>query len=243
MVKTRLNRENFIEGQVLMLLKPEKWTSFDLVKKVKYLLKHHLNLNKIKVGHAGTLDPLATGLMILCTGRATKRISEFQDLDKEYITTLVLGQTTPSFDLETEVTVTNDIAHVNESFVREVLEKFVGPQKQVPPMFSAKNINGKRAYSYARKGEHKKLAPSHIRIEKIELLEFALPEITISVRCSKGTYIRALARDIGQRLDSGAYLKNLIRTQIGGFKADEAMTIKKFEEKIKKMEQTGFSYV
>jgi len=236
-------KESFAEGQVLLLLKPIEWTSFDLVKKVKYLLKHHLHHHKIKVGHAGTLDPLATGLMILCTGKATKRISEFQDLDKEYIATLVLGKTTPSFDLETEVSAAKDISHIDEPFVKDVLAGFIGSQEQVPPLFSAKNIDGKRAYSYARRGEHKILAPSPIRIDRIELLDFSLPEICIRIRCSKGTYIRALARDIGQRLDSGAYLKKLVRTQIGEFKTDNAVTIEEFEEKIKKLEQTGNFYV
>ena len=238
-----IDKKWFEEGRVLLMQKPYQWTSFDLVRKVKNLLRHHLDLNKIKVGHAGTLDPLATGLMILCTGKATKRISEFQEMGKEYLATIVLGQTTPSHDLETEVSDSFDISHIDEPSIGDVLNTFIGVQEQVPPLYSAKNINGKRAYSYARKGQTKKLDPSRIRIDEIELREAVLPEITIRVKCSKGTYIRALARDIGQKLNTGAYLKELSRTQIGEFKLIDAMTVKNLEEKLKNLEQIGFSYV
>jgi len=236
-------KDGFEAGQVLLFTKPYEWTSFDLVKKVKNLIRQYMDINKIKVGHAGTLDPLATGLLILCTGKATKRISEFQDLDKEYIATIVLGQTTPSYDLETEVSDAGDVTHIHEGLVMETLTGFIGEQEQVPPLYSAKNINGKRAYSYARKGETKKLNPSRIEIKEMELLDYSSPEITIRVRCSKGTYIRALTRDIGQSLKSGAYLKSLSRTQIGEYKVGNALTIKKFEENLKNLEQIGFSYV
>ncbi len=226
-------QELFRAGKILSFDKPLNWTSFNLVKKVRVLLKVHLNIKKIKVGHAGTLDPLATGLLIVCTGKATKQIQQFQEMKKEYIATIVLGKTTPSFDLETEVDKIFDISGIREDEVKEVLAQFVGDIDQVPPLFSAKNINGQRAYNLARKGVVKELAPNKVTIDEIELLAYNLPEIKIKVRCGKGTYIRSLARDIGEKLKNGAYLSKLIRTKIGDYEIDNAWEIKKFEDSLK----------
>lgn len=206
---------NFIEGEVLYFDKPLKWTSFQLVAKIRYILSKKLKVKKLKVGHAGTLDPLATGVMIICTGKATKRIEEFQYQSKEYIATLKLGATTPSFDLEKEVDATYPTEHITREMVERTLETFVGTIEQVPPTFSACKIDGKRAYDLARKGEEVALKPKTLVIDEIELIECRLPVIKIRVVCSKGTYIRALARDIGQALGSGAHLTELIRTRVG----------------------------
>jgi len=226
-------QELFKAGKVLSFDKPLNWTSFNLVNKVRVLLKYELNIKKIKVGHAGTLDPLATGLLIICTGKATKQIQQFQEMKKEYIATIVLGKTTPSYDLETEVDRVFDISGISEDQVKEVLTQFIGDIDQVPPLFSAKNINGQRAYDLARKGVVKELAPNKVTIDEIELLEFNLPEIMIKVRCGKGTYIRSLARDIGEKLKNGAYLSKLIRTKIGDYEVDSAWEIGKFEDSLK----------
>ena len=187
---------DFFEGEVLYFNKPLKWTSFDLVNKFRYKLSRKLNVKKIKVGHAGTLDPLATGVMILCTGKATRRIDEFQYQTKEYVATLKLGATTPSFDLEKEIDAIYPTEHITKEMVEEVLKTFVGTIEQVPPMFSACKVDGKRAYELARKGEEVSLKKKVLVIDEIELLECELPVIKIRVVCSKGTYIRALARDI-----------------------------------------------
>ena len=187
----------FEEGQVLLFNKPLYWTSFDLVNKVRIIIRSTLGIKKIKVGHAGTLDPLASGLMIICTGRETKKIDEFRDLDKEYVATIHLGATTPSFDLETETDEQYPTDHITEDLVREVLNGFLGEQMQVPPIFSAKLIAGKRAYEYARKGIEKTLKPVAIYFREIEMLLFYdLPEIKVRLVCSKGTYIRSFARDL-----------------------------------------------
>ncbi len=226
-------QELFKAGKVLSFDKPLNWTSFNLVNKVRVLLKFNLNIKKIKVGHAGTLDPLATGLLIICTGKATKQIVQFQEMKKEYIATIVLGKTTPSYDLETEVDRVFDISGIDEDMVKGVLTQFVGDIDQIPPLFSAKNIKGQRAYNLARKGVVKELAPNKVTIDEIELLEFNLPEIMIKVRCGKGTYIRSLARDIGEKLGNGAYLSKLIRTKIGDYEVDNAWKIEKFEDSLK----------
>ncbi len=207
----------FEEGQVLLFDKPLYWTSFDLVNKVRIIIRSSLGIKNIKVGHAGTLDPLASGLMIICTGKATKRIDEFRDLDKEYIATIQLGETTPSYDLETELTGNFPADHITEGSVRTALESFVGEQQQVPPVHSAKLIRGKRAYEYARKGIEKELAPVTVFFREIELLSFELPEIKIRMLCSKGTYIRSFARDLGTALESGGYLSALKERQLGPF--------------------------
>lgn len=228
---------DFQTGKVLLLIKPIGWTSFDLVKKIRNIIIRRLGYKKIKVGHAGTLDPLADGLMILCTGKATKEISNYQQLDKEYTATLEFGKTTPSFDLETPVDKTYNITHINRDKIIKSLEKFIGEIEQVPPIFSAKNIKGERAYHLARKGEKIELKPNKVIIRQLELINFDLPFIEIRVLCSKGTYIRALARDLGKILESGAYITRLTRTKIGPYKMKDALTIKIFEEKLKKIKQ------
>ncbi|MCX6255666.1 MAG: tRNA pseudouridine(55) synthase TruB, partial [Bacteroidia bacterium] len=199
-------RSIFEEGQILLFNKPVYWTSFDLVNKIRIMIRSPLGIKKIKVGHTGTLDPLASGLMIICTGRATKRIEEFRDLDKEYIATIHIGETTPSYDLETEIDRQYATNHITEESVRGVLDSFLGEQKQLPPMYSAKLIAGKRAYEYARKGIQKELEPVTVFFREIELLTFGIPETKIRLVCSKGTYIRSFARDFGLALKSGSYL-------------------------------------
>jgi tRNA pseudouridine55 synthase len=226
-------QELYKEGRVLLFDKPLNWTSFNVVSKVRILLRNFLKIKKIKVGHAGTLDPLATGLLIVCTGKATKRITHFQEMKKEYVATIVLGKTTPSFDLETEVDKIFDISEITEEKVKETLSQFIGEIEQIPPLFSAKKINGKKAYDLARQGDKRELKPNRVTIEKIELLEYNLPEIKIKVLCGKGTYIRSLARDIGIKLQNGAYLSKLIRTKIGEYEVDKAWDIKKFEDSLK----------
>ena len=214
---------NFKEGEVLYFDKPLRWTSFAVVNKIRYHISRKLGVKKIKVGHAGTLDPLATGVMIICTGRATKRIEEFQYQTKEYVATLKLGETTPSFDLEKEVDGVYPTEHITKTMVDEVLLSFVGKIQQVPPVFSACKVDGKRAYELARKGEEVELKAKTLVIDEIELLLCELPVIKIRVVCSKGTYIRALARDIGVALNSGAHLIGLERTRIGDVTLDQCM--------------------
>jgi len=218
--------------------KPLYWTSFDLVNKVRIIIRSAFGVKKIKVGHAGTLDPLASGLMIICTGKATKRIEEFRDLDKEYVATFHLGATTPSFDLETETDGEYPTGHITEEMVKKVLSGFTGEQKQIPPMHSAKLLDGKRAYEYARQGIVKELEPVTVFFREIELLAFGIPETKIRLRCSKGTYIRSFARDMGQSLKSGAYLSSLERTSIGLFNIKDAYSIEKFQEKVELMKQS-----
>ena len=215
---------DFIAGEILYFNKPLKWTSFDLVNKFRYKLSRKLHVKKIKVGHAGTLDPLATGVMIVCTGKATKRIDEFQYQTKEYIATLKLGETTPSFDLEKEVDAVYPTEHITQAMVEETLSHFLGTIEQIPPVFSACKVEGKRAYELARKGEEVNLKSKTLVIDEIELLEYALPIIKIRVVCSKGTYIRALARDIGEALHSGAHLIGLERIRIGNVTLDQCMS-------------------
>lgn len=227
---------DFKEGEILYIDKPLKWTSFAVVNKLRYHISRKLGVKKIKVGHAGTLDPLATGVMIICTGKATKRIEEFQYHTKEYIATLQLGATTPSFDLEKEIDATYPTEHITREMVEEVLKKFIGTIEQVPPVFSACKVDGKRAYDLARKGNEVELKAKTLVIDDIELLECNLPEIKIRVVCSKGTYIRALARDIGQALDSGAHLTGLIRTRVGDVKLEDCMKIEDFEQWLDKQD-------
>ena len=225
----------FEEGRVLLFDKPVYWTSFDLVNKVKIMIGSAFGIRKLKVGHAGTLDPLASGLMIICTGKSTKKIDEFRDLDKEYIATFHLGETTPSFDLETETDNQYPTGHINEELVRAALAGFLGEQKQLPPMYSAKLIKGKRAYEFARKGIHKELEPVTVYFREIELISFELPEVKIRILCSKGTYIRSFARDLGVALKSGSYLSALERTAIGQFKVSDAYSIEKFKEHLEQL--------
>ena len=223
---------NFVEGEVLLFNKAYQWTSFDLVKKVRHILKNKYAFKKLKVGHAGTLDPLATGLLIVCTGRATKRINLFQDQEKEYTAGMVIGKTTPSFDLETAVDAEYRTDHITREMIESTLLTFLGESDQIPPVYSAKFHEGKRAYEYARKGESIELKASKITISEIEIVNYAFPEITIRVKCSKGTYIRSLVRDIGTRLDSGACMISLVRTAIGEYSINNAMSIEEFENKL-----------
>ncbi len=236
-MKFRVNGLNeFKEGLVIPINKPYDWTSFDAVRKVKNLILNKLkkqpgeSTRKLKVGHAGTLDPLAQGLILLCTGKATKRIQELQDAPKEYIATIELGKTTPSFDLETYYDQNYPIEHITEEFVKNTLIGFIGQQEQVPPIYSAKNINGKRAYEFARKGIDMEMKPHIITISEIELIRFNLPVIEVRIACSKGTYIITLANDIGKALNSGGHLINLIRTRIGEYCLDNSVTINEFEK-------------
>lgn len=221
---------DFLEGQVLLFDKPLYWTSFDLVKKVKNLIRNTFGYKKIKVGHAGTLDPLADGLLIVCTGKFTKTISSIQEQPKEYVATIKLGETTPSFDLETEVDKTFKYEHITEQLIREIFVARLGEQDQIPPVFSAKRVNGKRAYEYARKGIDIKLDPKRITYYELELLSFNMPYIRVRIKCSKGTYIRSFARDLGEWCESGAHLTVLTRTYIGEYSVDNAISIEDFEK-------------
>lgn len=216
---------DFISGEILKIDKPLGWTSFDAVKRVRGTLLRRMKMKKLKVGHAGTLDPLATGVMIIVTGKATKLIEELQSGVKEYIATLRLGATTPSFDLETEIDAEYPTEHITREKVTEVLKNFTGRIEQIPPKFSAVKVDGKRAYELARKGKEPELKPKILIIDEIELLDFKENEITIRVVCSKGTYIRALARDIGTALGSGAHLTGLRRTRVGDTDIKDCMSI------------------
>ena len=220
---------DFQKGEILFIDKPLQWTSFDVVNKIRYLISGYTGIRKIKVGHAGTLDPLATGLLIICTGKFTKRIQEFQGLDKEYTGVFFIGATTPSYDRETKTDKEFDISHVNEELLLKTAKKFVGTFNQVPPLYSAVNIEGKRAYKFARNNEDVKLPPKKITIQEFELTEIRLPEVHFRVVCSKGTYIRSLARDFGKALGSGSYLTSLTRIKIGDYDLSKAITIEDFE--------------
>lgn len=223
---------DFKSGTILSFDKPLEWTSFGLVNKVRYLLCRHIGEKKLKVGHAGTLDPLATGVLIICTGKATKQIDTLQAKTKEYIATLQLGATTPSFDLETEVDATYPTAHITEEKVKEALTRFIGRIEQVPPSYSACKVDGKRAYDLARQGKEVELKAKVLVIDEIELQDFnsSSMQATIRVVCSKGTYIRALARDVGQALESGAHLTALRRTRIGDYKVEDCHTLDTFQQ-------------
>lgn len=226
---------DFEEGEILAFDKPLRWTSFDLVAKVRWNLCRKIGKKKLKVGHTGTLDPLATGVVIVCTGKKTKLIDQLQYDVKEYVATLQLGATTPSFDLEKEIDQTYPTEHITHALIDEVIPQFIGEQWQVPPIFSAVQINGKRAYEFARKGQEVELKPKLLVIDEIEVLNFDEKnmQLTIRVVCSKGTYIRALARDIGQKLHSGAHLIALRRTRVGNTRVEECYTIEQFLEKLK----------
>ena len=223
---------DFKNGTILSFDKPLEWTSFGLVSKVRYLLCKHIGEKKLKVGHAGTLDPLATGVLIICTGKSTKQIDTLQAKTKEYIATLQLGATTPSFDLETEVDATYPTAHITREKVEEALTRFIGRIEQVPPSYSACKVDGKRAYDLARQGKEVELKAKVLVIDEIELLDFnsSSMQATIRVVCSKGTYIRALARDIGLALESGAHLTVLRRTRIGDYRVEDCHTLDTFQQ-------------
>ena len=226
---------DFIEGEVLAFDKPLHWTSFDLVAKVRYALCRKLGRKKLKVGHSGTLDPLATGVVVICTGKKTKLIEQLQYDVKEYEATLQLGATTASYDMEQPVNATFPTEHITASLIDEIIPSFVGEQWQTPPMYSAVWVNGKRAYELARQGQEVELKPKLLVIDAIEVLSFDIEkmQLTIRVVCSKGTYIRALARDIGERLGSGAYLTALRRTRVGEINVKDCLTIDYFLSKLK----------
>ena len=225
---------NFLEGEVLYFDKPLYWTSFKLVKIVRTRISRKFKIKKIKVGHAGTLDPLASGVMIICTGKATKLIESFQYQTKEYVATLQLGATTPSFDRETEIDGVYPTEHITREGVETVLRQFVGSIQQVPPVYSACKIDGRRAYDFARKGEDVELKAKELVIDEIELLEYQSDIIKIRVVCSKGTYIRALARDIGQALGSGAHLIGLVRTRVGDVRLEDCLQVDQIDELVEK---------
>jgi tRNA pseudouridine55 synthase len=229
---------NFKEGEILYFDKPLHWTSFNLVAKVRSALCHKIGVRKLKVGHAGTLDPLATGVVTICTGKATKRIDELQAHTKEYVATLQLGATTPSFDLETAVDATYPTTHITKDLIEEALTHFLGRIEQVPPAFSACKVDGHRAYDLARKGKDVQLKAKILVIDEIELQDFnpETMQITIRVVCSKGTYIRALARDIGDAIQSGAHLIALRRTKVGDIRVEDCMNVDDFPYWLEKQE-------
>jgi tRNA pseudouridine55 synthase len=212
----------FEEGQVLLIDKPYEWTSFQVVNKLKWKLRHTYKLAKLKIGHAGTLDPLATGLLIVCTGKFTKRIEEFQAQEKEYTGTFVLGATTPCYDMEKPVDREFSTEHITTDMIMQTAQSFIGEQDQVPPIFSAVKIDGKRAYDYARQSQDVEIKAKSITIKAFEVTRIEMPEVDFRIVCSKGTYIRAIARDFGDRLKSGAYLSALRRTRIGEFLVADA---------------------
>jgi len=221
---------DFIEGEILAFDKPYRWTSFDVVGKTRWMLCRKLGVKRLKVGHTGTLDPLATGVVVVCTGKKTKLIDQLQQHTKEYIATLQLGATTPSFDLEKPVDATYPTGHINLSLIQEVIPRFQGEIWQVPPTFSAVKVDGKRAYAYARKGEDIELKPKLLVIDEIEILGYNddTKHLTLRIVCSKGTYIRALARDIGQALGSGAHLVALRRTRVGDIRVEDCLDFTQF---------------
>ena len=228
MMQSEILPFDFQKGEVLVFDKPLNWTSFDLVHKVRYIICKKLNIKKLKVGHAGTLDPKATGILILCTGKATSKIETLQADEKEYIATLKIGATTPSFDLESAEDEQYSTTHITKDLLKEVLQEFIGTIMQVPPEYSAVKINGKRAYEYARKGIAVEIKSKVLEIKEIEIVSFDLPEVKLRIVCGKGTYIRALARDIGVALNSGAYLTGLRRTRVGSFDLTQAIGLDDF---------------
>lgn len=230
---------DFITGETIGIDKPLGWTSFDVVKRLRGAIQKRLYVNKFKVGHAGTLDPLATGVLIVCTGRATRKIDTLQNGEKEYVATIKLGSTTPSFDLETTVDAEYPWQHITRERIERTLPSFKGKIMQVPPIFSAVKIDGKRAYNLARKGKDVELKAKPLEIKEIELLSCELPDVTIRIVCSKGTYIRAFARDLGVALESGAHLTGLRRTRVGDISVADCVSV---EEAIKRIETTELTY-
>lgn len=224
---------DFEAGEVLLFDKPYEWSSFDVVNKVRYQIRNYLGKRNIKVGHAGTLDPLASGLLMICTGKATKRIEELQAGEKEYTGTFVIGASTASFDLEKPIDSHYPTDHITTERVYEVAQSFLGDQLQVPPLFSAIKIDGRRAYKFARQQEEVEIKARPITISEFEITSLALPEVNFRIVCSKGTYIRSIARDFGERLSSGAYMSALRRTRSGGYRIDNAMEVEVFVDMIK----------
>ncbi len=226
----KLSEYDFQAGEALIMNKPLTWTSFGVVKRARWLISKHLGVKRVKIGHAGTLDPLASGVLILCTGKMTKQISKFQAHEKEYIAHIRFGETTPSYDLETEIDQRFPTEHITTELLEETLKQFLGEQEQTPPIFSAKKIDGKRAYESARKGKEVIMRKSLITIYELEIVENNFPDIKLKVRCGKGTYIRSLAYDLGKALKSGAHLAGLVRTRIGEFTIDNSITIDELGE-------------
>lgn len=228
-----MTAEDYLEGQILLIDKPLKWSSFQAVNKLKYILKRKYNLpKKFKIGHAGTLDPLATGLLLVCTGKFTKRITDIQAQAKEYTGTITVGGTTPSYDLETEVDATFPTEHITSELIQETVKQFLGEIDQKPPIFSAIKKEGKRLYEHARAGEEVEIPFRKTTIHEFEITRIALPDIDFKVKCSKGTYIRSLAYDFGKALNSGGYLSSLCRTKIGEFKVENAVSPEEFINRI-----------
>lgn len=224
---------DYISGEILVIDKPYRWTSFDAVKRLRGAVQRRLNAKRFKVGHAGTLDPLATGVLLVCTGRATKRIAELQEGMKEYVAEITFGATTPSYDLEKEIDATYPWEHITPELIAETLPKFQGHVMQVPPVFSAVKVDGKRAYNYARKGKEVEIKAKPLEIKELEVLGWEAPKLTLRVLCSKGTYIRALARDLGEAMNSGAHLTALRRTRVGDYTINDAMSLDQALELIK----------
>ena len=237
----KYSKDHFLSGHVLLIDKPLEWTSFQVVNKIRWEIRHRFNLKKIKVGHAGTLDPLATGLLLICTGKMTKNINTYQAQTKEYTGTITIGHTTPSFDLETAFTKSFPISHIDEQLIHAVAKTFLGDIEQYPPVFSAVKKDGKRLYEFARAGEAVSVEARKVNISEFEILKIDMPSeadkgsinVDFRVVCSKGTYIRSLANDFGKALDSGAYLSVLRRTKIGDFTVEDATTIDAFVEALK----------
>ena len=227
-----MEAEDYKSGQILLIDKPLKWTSFQVVNKLRWAIKKKYNIKKIKVGHAGTLDPLATGLLIICTGKFTKKIDQFQAEKKEYTGTITLGSSTPSYDLETEIDQQYPIDHISETAIHTTSNTFIGIQDQIPPLFSAIKKDGVRLYELARKGETTEIKPRKIKIESFEITKIKMPNIEFRVVCSKGTYIRSLANDFGKALNTGAHLSSLRRTKIGDSQVNNAVTLKEFLSEI-----------
>ena len=223
---------DFKEGYIAIIDKPLEWTSTDVVRKIKYALQHRLGYKKIKIGHAGTLDPLATGVLIVCIGKATKMVNELQAEEKEYIADIELGATTPSYDLEHPIDKRYPTDHITREMIEQALRDLTGERLQAPPIYSAKKVEGVRAYEFARAGEEVELKKALINIYEMELLEYDMPRIKIRVRCSKGTYIRSIAMELGEKLESGAYLSSLCRTRSGGFTLALAQNLEKILENL-----------
>jgi len=239
LMEKEIRQFDFLKGEVLVFDKPLDWTSFDLVQKVRNIICRKMKIKKLKVGHAGTLDPKATGVMVLCTGKATGRIESLQAEEKEYVATLKLGATTPSYDLESKEDRYFNTSHITEDIFRETIKKFIGTIEQIPPEFSAIKIEGKRAYEYARKGVAVEIKSKVLVVKEIEILSFSNSEVILRIVCGKGTYIRALARDIGEALQSGAYLVGLRRTRVGNVSVDQALNITGFLDSVVRHEEIG----
>ncbi len=231
-----MNGEDFLSGQVLLIDKPLEWSSFQVVNKLRWLIRKQFSIKKIKVGHAGTLDPLATGLLLICTGKATKTINDLQGQIKEYTGTIQLGSTTPSYDLETEINATFPTDHITDELIHKATAQFIGEIDQLPPVFSALKKDGKRLYEYARKGEEVEIKPRKITIEEFEITKIENNAVDFRVVCSKGTYIRSLAHDFGKALQSGGHLTALRRTKIGEYDVMNGKTVEGFEEYLKSLE-------